>query len=364
MLTVPDAPREALGAGYHMSLVGELVTGGKSYDLSVANYTVTADEGRVDRYVCDLKLSPDTDAALFRPYGARLRLWHRLNPPGLDAVDVPAGVYRLASRASRLPDGEVQVAGMGLERIVERDKFPYPRTIQSGSTVNEIKALVEQSVPDALFDVRDVTDKRVLKVTYKDSRWGAVYADDKSLARSIAAVVFCDAGGRWRIQPAPKRRNQPVWTVDEGVGGALVTSDAELSDDDVRNVWVITFERTDGKRSFSVPVVDDDRDSPTFAGAVSDATGDRFGRYVAEAKTPLAETVQEAREYGEARLATSTGLSESLSLTAVPHPGLEVGDVIRTRNSDGMLSKRIVSSISWSTGAMSVGTRVVHREVL
>lgn len=361
MLTVPDAPREALGAGYHMSLVGEVVTGGKSYPLALEDWTVTADEGRVERYGCDLTLSPDTDTALLRPYGARLRLWHRIAPLGLDAIDVPAGVLRLTERQSRLPDGTIQVSGVGLETIVERDAFTAPRALQGGSTVNEIKALISQSVPDALFDVRDVTDKPLRKVVYETDRWGAIRADDNSLARSIAAVVFADAGGRWRIQPAPRLRDAPVWTVAEGPGGALVTVDDELSDADVRNVWVIEGQRTDDAPTGRAVVMDDDRDSPTYARGVSDATGDDFGRYVEHVSTPLVESDAEAREYGESRLATSTGLSESLSLTAVPHPGLEVGDVIETATATGTVSKRIVSSIRWGGGAMDVSTRVVRR---
>lgn len=361
MLTVPDPHLQALGAGYHLSLVGEVVTGGKSYDLSVADYTVTADESRAERYGCDLTLSPDTDPTLLRPYGARLRLWHRLNPPGLDAVDVPAGVLRLTGRQSRLPDGEIQISGVGLETIVDRDTFTAPHVVQGGSTLAVIRELIRQSVPDALFDVRDVADKRLRKVVYEQDRWGAIRADDNSLARSIAAVVFCDAGGRWRIQPAPRLRDEPVWTVAEGDGGALVSIDDELTDANVRNVWVIEGQRTDDAPTGRAVVMDDDRDSPTYARGVSDATGDSFGRYVEHVSTPLVESDGDAREYGEARLATSTGLSESLSLTAIPHPGLEVGDVIETTSSDGTVSKRIVSSIRWGSGTMDVSTRVVRR---
>lgn len=362
MIELPASLTAALGSPMSRSFTAEIITGGEAHELGVADYRVSADAGSVARYTCELTVT-GADPGLLVPYGAELRCWHVLGVPGLDPVRVAAGVYRLTDRSRSLPDGTVRVMGASAEIEIKRDRFTSPRSVSGGSAVQAITDLIRETSPGAtVYALDGVADRRVAPVTYDKQRWGAIDASDESLAASIGATVYVNARGRFVIADAPDLSDPVVWTVAEGEGGVLVSYDDDVSDTDVVNVWVVSGERTDGTTPVTAIVSDDDPGSPTFAHGVSASTGNRFGRSVDFMSSPLFTRTGEALRAGRRKLARTAGLTQQVSFSAVPHPGLEPGDVVETV-AEGRRSRRIIDSIQWSPEGMSATTRVT-REII
>jgi len=327
---------------------------GDPFPARLLSWTVTADRTSNTRRTLQAVLAPETRRALdgVTVTGAYLQL-----DVGIDYGDgsrelVPQGRFRLDGEDTERPRGGISLTGYGREKAVIDDRFFTPRTERNTSALDLITTLLRETVPDVPVVRRTTRDAAVPYTTWERERWEAIDGSDASLARAVGVEVWADGRGRFVISDVPTLADPPVWTVNAGPGGVLISSATSTSTDGVYNVVVATGDASDGSVPVGPVIVQDQ--TPTSPTRVSGP----FGRRVRHYSSPLLRTPDQAATAAHSLLANSLGLSTGLSFTAVPNPALEPGDVVLVEATDGPPELHIIDRITLSsTGAMQCGTR-------
>jgi len=327
---------------------------GSQFEARLLSWQVTADRTSNTRRTLQAVLAPETVRGLtgVTVKGAYLQL-----DVGIDYGDgsqelIPQGLFRIDSEDTQRPDGGISIQGYGREKVVADDRFLTPRTERNSSALDLIEAFLLETVPSTVVVRRTTRDAAVPYTTWERERWEAIDGTDASLARAVGVEVWADGRGRFIISDVPTLGDRPVWTVDAGPGGVLVSAASSTSTDGVYNVIVAAGDASDGTVPIG-PVIVQDTD-PTSPTRVSGP----FGRRVRHYSSPLLRTPDQATTAAYSLLANSLGLSAGLSFTAVPNPALEPGDVVLVRPDDGPPELHIIDKIQLSSsGAMSCDTR-------
>ncbi|MEU3603058.1 DUF5047 domain-containing protein [Streptomyces sp. NPDC006798] len=325
------------------------------FDARLLSWSVTSDRSSQTRRTVQAVLAPETVRGLsgITVQGAYVQL-----DVGLDYLDgsaelIPQGRFRIDAEDTQRPDGGIAIQGYGREKAVADDRFTRPRTEAAGNgALDTITKLLQESVPGVAVVRRTTRDARIPRTTWDRERWEAIDGTDGSLARAIGVEVWADGRGAFVISPVPTLADPPVWTVDAGPGGVLVTAAASTSAAGVYNVVVVTGDPGTGSTPVG-PVIVEDR-----ATASPTRVSGPFGRRVRHYSSPLIRTVGQADTAGRSLLANSLGLAEGLSFTSVPNAALEPGDVVRVIPEGEEPQLHIIDRIQLSSsGAMSCDTR-------
>lgn len=327
---------------------------GAPFEARLLAWSVTADRTAQIRRTCQVALAPETPRGLA---GATVQGAYLQLDVGLDYLDgtrelIPQGLFRIDAEDTERPDGGIALQGYGREKVVQDDAFLRPRTEANSSGLDLMELLLLESVPTAVVVRRTSRDAVVARTTWETDRWQAIDGDDASIARSIGVEVWADGRGRFVISDVPTLADPPVWTVDAGRGGVLITAATSTSVEGVFNTVVVSGDAADGTVPVGPVIVQD-------LGATSPTRVDGpFGRRVRHYSSPLVRSTKQADIAGRSLLANSLGLAEGLSFTAVPNAALEPGDVTRVDAGDGTASLHIIDRIQLSSsGAMSCDTR-------
>lgn len=256
-------------------------------------------------------------------YGQEITCQWGLTYPDGATEWVPLGVFRIDSAGgSLLGDGAVRVVGVSREAYIADARFWAPYTASSASCTSLIGTLIHEVLPSVEVVVSCSMDRRVPRTTWDEDRWGAI----TDLAQSIAATVYADPYGRFIITDAPTVDTPPVWTVNAGPGGVLVSADASSSRARIYNQVVV---RGESPSSDSPPVQASATDlaatSPTCWG---DPAAGAFGMVPYFMYLPTVTTTAQALAVARANLARHLGAAATLDVSTVPNPALEAGDVI------------------------------------
>lgn len=327
---------------------------GGPFVARLLSWSVTADRTAQVRRTMQAVLAPDTPRGLdgVTVQGCYLQLDVGLNYLDGSSELIPQGYFRIDSEDTQRPDGGISIAGYGREKVVIDDQFITPRTVSGSSALDLIETLLLESAPTAVVVRRTIRDATVGRTTWESDRWKAIDGDDASLARSIGVEVWADGLGRYVISDVPTLSDPPVWTVNAGAGGVLVTAAASTSVEGVYNVVVATGDASDGSVPIG-PVIAQD----TVATSPTRVSGP-FGRRVRPYSSPLLRTPGQASAAARSLLANSLGLAKGLAFTAVPNPALEPGDVVLVATGQDAPEHHIIDKIGLSSsGAMSCDTR-------
>lgn len=246
------------------------------------------------------------------------------------------------------PDGAVTVTGDDLAADVLGFPFEQPVPSQAGDPVtSEIRRLILQAVPDAVFGVDDVDDAQTPVLVWDDSRGKAL--DD--LAAAVQGRWYTLGDGSFVVRRYPYVGQPPVLALVDQSGGVNMTAQIARTRRGVPNSVTVVAERMDGTAPIRVTVRDTDPASPyRFDGP--------FGRVaqVFRVQTPL--TNAGAQALAQARLQSNRALAEQWQISCVPDYTLEPGDTITTEYR-GHKSVQVIDSITYplALGAMSLQTR-------
>lgn len=327
---------------------------GAPFEARLLSWSVTADRTAQVRRTVQAVLDPDTTRGLsgVTVTGAYLQL-----DVGLDYLDgsvelIPQGLFRIDSEDTQRPDGGIAITGYGREKVIEDDKFTVPRTAAGATAVELITALLQESIPGVVVDVRTSRDVTITRTTWETERWGAIDGDDASLARSLGVEVWADGRGRFVISDVPSLADPPVWSVDAGAGGVLVSAASSTSVEGVYNVVVASGDASNGTAPIGPVIVQDgNSNSPTWVGGP-------FGRRVRHYSSPLILSVPQADAAARSMLANSLGQTKGLSFSSVPNPALEPGDVVTVLGDGDVPELHIIDRIGLSSSSpMSCDTR-------
>lgn len=348
MAAPPTEVAGLLVAGQAPRVVTEawLVTSsGRTAVRLMAGGSVTVDRGQVWRRSISCGLHPDTDPTLLRLRGYRLHVRRGVVAPDGREHWAGLGLFRLTDVSRDRSTGVYQVQGKSGEYEIARAEFLSPRAISGVSTIEAVRSLVVEAVPDAIFSASVSTDETVPTVVHETDRWRAIDGDDASLARSIGAEVFCDGDGQFILADIPTLDDEPAYRIASGA--ALVSLEESWTEDGVANVVVATGERVDGNG----PVPwgrwwDDNPGSPTYVGDVAHRllsrtttveellasglpTGERgFGVSVTRLASPLLKTNLQCAKAAATRGKDLQGVQKRVSFSAVLNPWADVRDVV------------------------------------
>lgn len=306
---------------------------------------VSVDRSSVWRRALSCSLHPDTDPALLRLRGYRLQVRRGVLAPDGRTFWAGLGLFRLSEVERDRASGVWQVSGKSGEYEIARAEFLSPRAISGASTIEAVRSLVLEAVPDALFSASVSTDETVPTVVHETDRWRAIDGDDASLARSIGAELFADGDGQFVLADVPTLDDAAAYSIGEG--SALVSLAESWTEDGVANVVVATGERVDGDGPVPWGVWwDDNPGSPTYVGDTAHAllsksttveallasgvpTGERgFGVSVTRLASPLLKTNAQCVKAAATRGKDLLGVQKRVGFSAVLNPWADVRDVV------------------------------------
>jgi hypothetical protein len=329
-----------------------LRTDGVVTDLSHTDGSVTVDRGSSVRRTCsvtvpDVSLLPMTPTDQLAVYGARLRIRRGIIYGDGTVEAVPLGLFRIDRISGDPALGPVTIDGSGLEAVIADDRFLTPYTTRGGATaIAAITGLIQSSIPGAVV-VNWASDATIGTRTWdaQGDRWAAV----QECATAIGAEVYCDADGQFVIAELPDLLTAPVaWDVDAGESGVLISANRAFSRDGMYNVVVASGENSeDGTPPVTATVSDTDPTSPTY---VSGPFG-RVPKFYSSA-TLISPTL--AQGAATKLLRDAVKPSATVSLTSLPNPCLEPGDVLRVTYEDGRRELQQVQSFTISLGLDSI----------
>ncbi|MFF1957953.1 hypothetical protein ACFVWX_13305 [Streptomyces sp. NPDC058220] len=291
-------------------------------DLPFSKGAVTASmTNRVTR-TASLTVSDDwyprTASAPFAPEAAVIRI-----DAGLKYGDGTEEVFRVFTGrvydVTRSEDGTVTVQCDDFAADVIGAQLEQIWTVRNRSSVlEEIRALILDSLPSATFTVGTAIDAPVPDLNWDKDRGSAL----DNLAQALGARWYALGDGSFTVNRLPYEVGIPPLTMTDGPGGTISAARISRSRDGVANSVTVVSERTDG----TSPVRSTSRN--TASGSPT-RYGDRFGRVtqVINAQTPL--TQAEANTVSQTQLGAATALSEQWDVACTPDYALEPGDALR-----------------------------------
>ncbi|MGV9352277.1 DUF5047 domain-containing protein [Streptomyces misionensis] len=332
-------------------------TDGVVLDLAHTDGSVTVDRGNSVRRTCtvtvpDVSLLPMSPMDQLAVYGARLRILRGIIYGDGSVEAVPLGLFRINSISGDPAFGPVTIDGSGLEAVVADDKFTAPYTTRGATNATAaISNLIQASIPGAVITNR-ATDATIGTMTWdaQSDRWAAV----QECATAIGAEVYADADGQFVIAELPDLLTAPVaWNVDAGETGVLISANRSFSRDGMYNMVVASGENTeDNVPPVSATASDTDPTSPTYVSGP-------FGRVPKFYSSATLTSSTLALNAAQKLLRDSVKPNTTVSLTSLPNPCLEPGDVLRVTYEDGRRELQQVQSFSISLGLDSITIQTI-----
>ena len=224
----------------------------------------------------------------------------------------------------------IKIHAVDLSRSIKLAQWEQPFFIPTGITYGEAaRLMVLDRLPDqkefSIASTEHVVDDLLV---YGLDQGSDAWQDIQELAQAVGCEVFFDPAGVFVFQPIPDPRyGDPVWEFDEDANPLVTEAERELSDEPVRNYIVVKGESTSSKNPVTAFAFDNDPASPTYVAG-------RLGKRTARLTFPLITTQEQAQAAADGVLYNSLGLADQVTITAVPMPALEPGDVIKVNVAD------------------------------
>lgn len=263
---------------------------------------------------------PSRASSPLAPYGNEVLVRRGIRYGDGTTEWVSLGYHRIYSvEQSNPPHGPVRVeardrmSGLIDARLIGPVQFPASTT-----RANALAFLVREVYPTAVIEWDDASGDVPLGRA-------AIVEEDRhawldGLVSAAGKVWWWDHRGHLVIRSVPSP-SEPVWRVNAGEGGVLVSAAREINREGVYNAVVATGEGLDSTTPVQAVAYDDAATSPT-------RWGGPFGRVPRFYSSPLITTAAQARQAARSMLQQSLGLPYSVDFSAVPHPGLEPHDPV------------------------------------
>lgn len=266
---------------------------------------------------------PTQASSLLAPYGNEVFVERGVQFGGGTTEWVSLGYHRIqAPEQDDAPNGPIRISGQDrMAGIVEARLLaprPYASTVTYGSVVSD---LVGEVYPWATIQWDDSTNTQTLNrpVIAEEDR----YAFLNDLITSVGKIWYWDYRGVLVIADPPSPTD-PVFDVNHGAGGVLVSLSRRLTREGVYNAVVATGEAADTNSPARAVAVDNNPASPTYWYG-------NFGKVPRFYSSPFVTTNAQALSAAQSMLTRSLGLPYAVDFSMVPNVALEPYDPIRVR---------------------------------
>jgi hypothetical protein len=236
---------------------------------------------------------------------------------------VGLGYFRIETvEQGDAPRSPIRITGRDRMAAIIEARMLEPRTFDAGTRFDEIfENLVLEIYPSAVLVIDDDVAGSTLreKATVDEDRYGFL----RDLTQSRGRIMYFNRVGELVVTTAPDVTS-PVWTVDEGPTGVLVSLRRQLSRSGVYNAVVAEGTEVDVDSGDPPPraaVWDDNPNSATYFFG-------KFGQVPRFYASPFIFTDDQAESAAASILERVTGLPYSIDLSAIPNPALEPLDAI------------------------------------
>lgn len=265
---------------------------------------------------------PTRAGDLLAPYANEVHVRRGISLGGGVTEWVSLGYHRIYTpEQDWVPDGPIRLSCRDRMSGILDGTLTAPRSFPSTTTYGTVvSTLVTDIYPWATIEW-DLPGWRDSSIGRQAIAEGDRYKFLDDLIKATGKVWWWDHRGVLVIRTPPPASN-PVWEVNEGEGGVLVSLSRRLTREGVYNGVIATGEGADTAAPVRALVVDSDMTSPT-------QWGGPFGKVPKPFSSPLITTAAQAWTAASAMLSQLLGLPYAVDLTAVPNPALEPYDPIR-----------------------------------
>lgn len=294
---------------------------------------------------------PTAASSPLAPYGNELFV-RRGVTFGAGSVEwVSLGYFRINSaEQDDAPDGPIRLAGQDRMGGIVKARLVAPVQFASTDLYGEVvDTLVGEVYPWATIDWDDATDLDPLgrALIAEEDRFGFL----NELVTGLGKTWYWDHRGHLVIKDLPDP-GEPVWTVNSGADGVLISMGREISDEGVYNAVVVTGEALDTEAPPTAVAYDNNPSSPTYW------FGD-FGKVPRFYTSSFITTAPQAQTTANAMLRENLGLPYNVEFASIVNPALEPWDPIvvelHGRTETHVLSRLTVPLVA--TQVMTAETR-------
>lgn len=322
--------------------------------LPVSDGTLNVDAGSPVRRTATVSIAssalvPWAATDPLAPYGNEIQLSLGVQYPDRSQELVPVGRLRIDEAGPSTGSSLITLQCSDRVKKLQEAQFLAPfQSITNHTIVAEITRLIVGALPGQVVTNQTTATTLATLMSWTQDRWGAI----SDMATSIGAEVIFDPGGTCFIRPVPTLALSPVWTIDAGAAGVMVSAQRTLNRQNVYNAVVATSDPIDGTPPVQAIAYDFDPNSATnWLG--------NFGQVPRFYTSALITNTAQATTAANGVLARSVGSAFSVNFAAVPNPALDGGDVIQIVYPTGQVELHMIQTLSLSlaNGAMSGTTR-------
>ena len=233
----------------------------------------------------------------------------------------------------------IKIKGVDLSKAISRNVWERPFIVNGMNYADAVEAMVRNRLPTQT-EFSMVSTQRVtpLLIFGLDQQSSDPWQDITELAMAIGYEAFFDAAGTLVFRPVPDPRlAAAVWELGDAAYPTVVEASRELTDEQTYNYVVVKGESTETKNPVSAVAFDDDPASTTNING-------RYGRHAVVIILTAVLTQEQAQTAADAILLSSLGQAETVTITGVPMPALEPGDIITVNISSTRASGRYLIS--------------------
>lgn len=309
-----------------MVAAGQTGTAPSGVEIPVFDGQVEADGTAQVRASLDLTTDgtdmwPWRTVDLLAPYGNEVFVERGVDLGGGAVEWCSLGYYRIETAGQDSPaDGPIRIDGKDRMQAILDARLLAPVQFASSVTYGAVVTRLVQAVhPSAVIEWDDSTDTATLgrALIAEEKRWD--FIDD--LVKSRGKIWYWDHRGILVIKDPPSIAS-PVWDVNAGVDGVLVSVSRELSRQGVYNAVVASGEATGTDVPVRAVAVNRDPASPTYFYGP-------FGPVPMFYSSPFLRTTEQAASAAASLLSRQIGLPYNVDFSTIPNPALEPFDAIR-----------------------------------
>lgn len=296
---------------------------------------------------------PGTPDSPGNPYGQEIYVERGVRYGAGTPEYVGLGYFRIDTvEQQRAPKGTLRITGSDRMANVVDGRPIQPVQFSAGASIGSVLDLVVGQVVPGLVSVYDFDAySELLRANY-------VMTDDRikfvqELLDAYGKIGYFDYAGRLQVRDVPDPTNTPVWDIDSGRSGVLVSLGRSVSRAGVYNGVVATGEPVGELEPVRGYAFDLDPASPTYWEGP-------FGKVPRFFSSPFLTTNGQCGNTARALLLQSTGLPYEVVLESVPNPALEGWDVVRVKYGPHNVETHILSRIKYdlsAQGTMQIETR-------
>jgi len=352
--------------------------GAHAISLAASIYRPSAPTTAIPVSILGGNLTADIDAQVRRR--AELEIAFSLaDPVNVQIIrELPFGGYCKIERGIRYADGSTERVQLGMFRVdaitwpelqgratltlsdrmaqIQDEALQVPYQASGQKPSDAIVALVQQVFGSSIayhVSTTPASEPTLADTVYDEDR-GAAISD---LGAAIGAGSYFDTLGDFVLAPIPAGTGTPVWTLDAGATGVLISALESLDRSSVRNGVSVRAQADVTTAPIYSLATDNDPASPT-------RWGGPFGKVPLIVSSQSIQSQAVADSTAAALLKLRLGLSRTLELHGVPNPALEGGDLLQIVHADGRSETAIVNSFEMGLDPASditVGTRTNWR---